>query len=133
MKSNKLTLANIGSGELMALADRELTKICENIADPAVKTEGIRTLTIKVKIKPDKKGQTAQMSYACTSALVPTDPGADTAFIAMDPESKIISLFEADVRQREMFTDPTISEIRPVSGQTSVPVPEPKVAPPMSN
>ena len=133
--AKKLTLATIGGGELVELANRELSKICENVADPAVKTEGVRTMTIKVKIKPDKKGQTAQLSYQVTSALVPTDPGADTAFIAMDPDSQTIALFEADVRQKEMFAkEPTVTEIKPV-GDTpkAADMPPVRTAPPLSN
>lgn len=107
-----LTLASLGGGELEVLVNREIRKVCENIADPAVKTEGSRTVTIKIKIKPDKKGQTADIAYFVESKLQPVDAGSARAYIAMDPESKAIALFGMDVRQAEMFTEPLVTEIR---------------------
>lgn len=112
MPQKPLTLASLGGGELEVLVNREVRKVCENIADPAVETEGTRTINIKIKIKPDKKGQTADITYSVDSKLQPVDAGSARAYIAMDPESKAIALFGIDVRQAEMFKEPLVTEIR---------------------
>lgn len=118
MPAKEVTLANLGGGELMELATRELRKICENIADPNIKTDAVRKMAINISIKPDKKGQTAEITYGLKSSLPGPDSSKTTAYIAMAPGSEEISLFGMDIRQNELFAEqkePTVTEIRPVA------------------
>jgi hypothetical protein len=131
----KLTLATIGDGGLVEDFDRELRALCENIADPNVKTDAVRTITVTLKVKPDAKGQTAGLSYSVKSSLPGADPGIQMAWIAMDEEKKNITLFHVDQRQEPLFKEPTVTEIKPIAGATpkvaEVP-PVAAVAPPMN-
>ena len=132
----KLTLATIGNGGLIEDFDRELRNLCENIADPNVKTDAVRTITVTVKVKPDKKGQTAGLSYSVKSTLPGADPGEQMTWIAMDEEKKNITLFHVDQRQDNLFKEPTVTEIKPVGGSAPAKVaemPAPSYAPPMTN
>ena len=90
----EITLANLGNGDLMECAAIELRKICDNIADPNVKTEAKRKLQINIEIKPDAKGQKAAISYGVKTTMPGPDAGQTVAYIAMGPGSKAISLFE---------------------------------------
>lgn len=140
MAAKEVTLANLGGGELMELATRELHKICDNIADPNVRTDAVRKLMISIAVKPDKKGQTAELTYALKSTMPGPDASKTTAYIAMAPGTNAISLFGMDVRQNELFSDPkepTVTEIKPVAPEVpkmADPVTTaPRCAPPMAN
>lgn len=93
---NEMTLANLGSGALMECATAELRKICDNIADPNIKTDAKRKLQINIVIKPDAKGQMASIAYEVKSSVPGPDAGKTMAYIAFTPETKAISLFEVE-------------------------------------
>lgn len=131
MAPKKLDLSNIGGGELMAVTDREILKLCENIADPNIKTEAVRKITITIAVKPDKKGQTAEIKYAVKSSLPGPDASTTTAYIAMAPGTTDITLFGMDVRQQDLFgekQESLVSEIKPTAA--AAPATQPKVAEP---
>jgi hypothetical protein len=116
MEPIKLGLDNIGRGELAGMVEREIRKVCENIADPAVETSGVRTITVKIKIKPDSKGQTAKIAYFANSALLPVDGGEETVYIGMGPDNQM-ALWSMDLRQGSLPLDrkePAVTEIKPV-------------------
>lgn len=113
----KLGLGNIGHGELAGMVEREIRKVCENIADPAVATAGVRSITVKIKVKPDGKGQTAKITYIASSSLQPVDSGEEVAYIGMGPDNEL-SLWSMDLRQQTLpleAKEPTMTEIKPVS------------------
>jgi hypothetical protein len=139
-KPTKIELANIGGGGLAAQVNRELANICENIADPNVKADSVRKLSIAIKIKPDKKRQTAAMSYSVRSQVPGADAGETTAWIAM--EAGEIGLFSVDTKQNEFpfqpsTAEPTVTEIKPISASQTAkaadPAPPAAYAPPLSN
>ena len=94
MSPTEITLANLGNGDLLECASQELRKICENIADPNVKTDAKRKLTIAIEIKPDTKGQMASIVYNVKSSMPGPDAGKAMAYIAMSKGSNTITLFE---------------------------------------
>lgn len=110
----ELNLANIGGGDLMECASHELRKICQNIADPNVKTSAKRKLNISIEIKPDETGQMAQIAYTVKSAMPGPDSGKTMAYIAVSPEGREISLFEVE-RHPNLFEEKPIPGIEPLS------------------
>ena len=92
----EMNLANLGNGSLIECASHELRKICANIADPNVKKDAKRKLQINVVIKPDIKGQMAQITFEVKSSMPGPDAGKAMAYIAFAPETKEISLFEVE-------------------------------------
>lgn len=137
--AKKLSLANLGGGELAAQVEKELSNICENIADPNIKADSVRTLNIQVKIKPDAKRQTAEVAYKVKASLPGMETSKTTAFIAMDAGE--LGLYGMDTRQGILplegeNPEPMTTEIRPVAQQAKVaePASSPAAyAPPMSN
>lgn len=122
MAPKRLTLASLGGGELELLVERELKKLCENIVDPNVKTEAVRKLTVVLSVKPDKKGQVADITYSVKSSLPGPDCSKTTAYIAMQPGTSEIALFGVDIRQADLFKKPedsVITTIHPVSSPTA--------------
>lgn len=106
----ELTLANIGHGDLMEAATIELRKIGENIANPNVKTDAKRKLTIEIAIEPDATGQLAKISYALKTTLPGPEAGKAVATIAMVPESKAISFFQLE--QKLPYEDTPLPALR---------------------
>lgn len=100
----EVTLANLAGGELLETATAELRKICENIADPNIKTDAKRKLAIVITIKPDEKGQTALVAYEVKTTMPGPDPGKTMAYIAAAPGSSAISLFEVE-RHAPLFPE----------------------------
>lgn len=92
----EMTLANLAGGALLECATVELRKICDNIADPNVKTAAKRKLRIDITIEPDERGQTASISYEVKTVMPGPDAGRTMAHVARDPETNAISLFEVE-------------------------------------
>lgn len=111
-KPLEINLANLAGGALMECATAELRKICENIQDPNVKSDAKRKLQIVVVIEPDEKRQMAKVTYEVKSAIPGPDSGKTMAYIAMDPDSRAISLFEVEGHP-SLFPEP-----EPVPGIT---------------
>ena len=59
----EITLANLGNGDLMECVGSELRKLCDNIADPNIKADAKRKLSITIEVKPDSKRSMAQITY----------------------------------------------------------------------
>lgn len=110
----EMTLANLGGGALMECATVELRKICDNIADPNVKTAAKRKLRIDITIEPDERGQTAQISYEVKTAMPGPDAGKTMAYIAFAPDTQAISLFEVESHPPLFEPQPPLSEVKPL-------------------
>lgn len=138
MQHKKLTLETVGGGELAAQVAKELQNICENIADPNIKADAVRALKIELKVKPDAKRQTAEISYKVRASLPGMETSKTTAFIAMDAGE--LGLYGIDTRQQDLFgerKEPMVTEIQPVSAQQQAKVADPAApaayAPPMQS
>ncbi len=103
--AKEITLANLDGGALLETATSEFHKICNNIADPNVRTDGVRKMVVTIEIRPDRKGQSADISYSVKTTLVGPDKAKTIAFIAMAPGSEHISLFGADTNQGDLFDE----------------------------
>jgi hypothetical protein len=113
----EMSLANLGGGALLECATVELRKICENIADPNIKTDSKRKLQINIVIKPDPRGQMAQITYEVKSTMPGPDAGKTVAYIAMAPETKAISLFEVEAHPPLFEEQPPLPELKPLARQ----------------
>lgn len=134
MKPDKLTIDNLGGGEFAAQIAKAFTKVGENIADPNIPTEGVRKIKAVIAIKPDKKGQAVQIMFKVSAELPGSEPGSAIAYLAMDTQTKEITLYNADIRQENLFAEPkesVMTEIKPINQPQKVaPAPLPaKLAP----
>jgi hypothetical protein len=114
---NEVTLANLGGGALMECATLELRKICDNIADPNIKTDAKRKLQINIVIKPDPKGQMAQITYEVKASMPGPDAGRTAAYIAFAPETKAISLFEVEAHPPLFEAEKPLAPIEPLAAK----------------
>ena len=110
----EMTLANLHGGALMECATVELRKICNNIADPNVKTAAKRKLRIDITIEPDERGQTATISYEVKTVMPGPDAGLTMAHIAFNPENEAISLFEVETHPPLFEPQPPLAAVPPL-------------------
>lgn len=94
----------------MEAATLELRKIGSDIANPNVKTESKRRLTIDITIEPDATGQLAKITYALKTTLPGPEAGKAVATIAMAPDSNAISFFQLE--QKLPFEDTPLPSLR---------------------
>lgn len=120
MKRQPLTLSTICGGMVEQVFNRELARVCENIADPSTKAEAARKVSVVITIKPNAKGTMAEVAYDVKSSMPGVETEKSAVYIAQDPESKNVSLFPIDLRQDELPLSPTVEEIRPISQGSSV-------------
>jgi len=110
----EITLANLGNGDLMACVCVELRKLCENIADPNIKADAKRKLSINIEVKPDEKRSMAQITYSVKTTMPGQDAGKTVAYIAMAPGASAIGLFEVE-SQPPLFEEESEPAVMPLA------------------
>ena len=68
-KDETVTLANLGGGAALELFNAELEKVLENITDPNTDPKAVRSITLKVTIKPDETRDLGDVGIQATSNL----------------------------------------------------------------
>ncbi|MHC1697750.1 MAG: hypothetical protein AB9919_06780 [Geobacteraceae bacterium] len=76
-----VSFANLGHGAAIERFDDEWSRLLSNLVDPNT-TEAARTITLKVKVKPNKERSCASVDVACVSTLAPTVPFSTQMFVA---------------------------------------------------
>lgn len=71
--SENLSIATIAGGAVIEALDHEFGRAFDNIVDPNTKPDGVRTLTLQVKIKPDKNRSKAVVSFIAKATLQPAE------------------------------------------------------------
>lgn len=94
-------LDTIGCGAALELFDIELGRVLENIADVNTEAEAKRTITLTVKIKPNKMREAGEIEIACESKLAPARPADAVLFFGKRGGRRIA--VEHDPRQMGMF------------------------------
>lgn len=80
----ELTPETIANGGLIERLNEEIQKAVANCLDPNTEAEKTRTVTLKVKIKPDAGRSFATMSVETSSALCPPAPLKTAIFMETD-------------------------------------------------
>ena len=68
----QIKLSELMDGGLQEKVDRELKQVIENILDPNTEATKVRTITIKLTIKPDEERKKCNMNGSVSSTLVGT-------------------------------------------------------------
>lgn len=107
MESNKeqISLANLKGGAALELFDFELQNVLENIIDPNTKAEEVRTVTLTVKIKPDKERNFGPIEIQAKAKLAPAAPVSTQAFFGKE-RGKVVA-HEYNPKQGDLFEKPT--------------------------
>ena len=92
----EVSLETIQNGAVVDMFNEELQKVMKNIADENTKPDAVRSITITVKIRPDKTRRSAATQVDCKITLSPVKPS--DGFISLN-QTKDGSL-EAYIRER---------------------------------
>lgn len=99
MPSNyqEVTLESLNNGQLVALFDRELAKVLENIADDNTDAKATRSIVLTVKIKPDETREQVTVEVDGKAKLAGVKPSKSFALLSYD--GKKVRAYQSDHRQ----------------------------------
>lgn len=91
----KLTLATLCGGAVQELTDRAMKKVADNILDPNTSPDAARTITIKIKFKPNKDdNEDVSVTAEVTAGLAPELGVGAQMFMSKDLRTGAISVTE---------------------------------------
>lgn len=93
-EENLVSLSNLARGAVVERFDDELRRCLENIQDPNT-TLAVRTITLKVKIKPDQNRDFGGVGVTCSSTLAPACPVETKISIGKDKSGAIATEFDS--------------------------------------
>lgn len=84
MASN-VELGTLGFGAAAELFQAELERVIVNILDPNTRADAQRSITLRVKIKPDKKSRAmCALAIECSSTLADAQPFESHLFVGVE-------------------------------------------------
>ena len=102
-EQEQVSLENLDGGSAIERFNYELQKVIENIHDPNTIPEATRTVSLKVKIKPDKEDRGfAVVGIHVDSSLAPLKPRT-TSFYTGLKDGEYVA-FEYNPQQQRLFT-----------------------------
>jgi len=86
MEHHVVNLETLNSGAVIDLFEEEFGKLLKNVADNNTEPTKVRSVTIKVSIKPSKDRSRAETLVAVTSTLAPLKPNESSIVFSSDGE-----------------------------------------------
>lgn len=74
----------------------EFARLLRNVNDPNTEPTAVRSLTVTIKIKPDKSRVTAQFECSVKSTVAPRRAAETTVFIESDDNGNVIVTEKTD-------------------------------------
>lgn len=106
-RHERVNLETLGHGAATELFEAELNAVIANILDPNTKADAVRTITLKLKVKPDKKARTmCSAEISCESKLAASMPFETTMFVGMEHGEAVAT--EYNPSQGRLFEEPAI-------------------------
>lgn len=97
-----INIGNLCKGAIIDAFEKELQKCLDNIYDLDTPATTIRTITLKVKLKPDEARIKIQSEFSCDSSLAQPFPVTDVFFVGKDGETGKLYGLTSDPRQRSI-------------------------------
>ena len=95
-----VTIETLNSGAIGELFSEEFAKILANIGDPNTSAQAERSVTITVKVKPNKDRQTAQTAIEVSSKIAKIRPSESFALLSFDGDR--VSAYATDPKQLDL-------------------------------
>lgn len=108
----KVTLENLGHGAAAELFQAELNNVIFNILDPNTKPDALRSVTLKLKVKPSKERAMCAVEISCESRVAPSQPFESTLFVGIERGEATATEYNPN-QQRIPFPEP-IQEEKPL-------------------
>lgn len=111
-----VSLDSLANGSAVDLFNTELSKVLENILDPNTKADAVRSVTLKVEIKPSESRSVGDVGISVTSKLAPPKSAKATLYFGTK-QGKAVAV-ERDPNQMS-FDD--VKTENPGAGEQPVP------------
>ena len=85
-----ITLATLLGGAIIEAVDHEIGNVLSNIQDPNTSSGAARTVTLSLKIKPNKERNIAQVTFQAASKLAPAEALETSILIDRDKSGKAV-------------------------------------------
>lgn len=99
----KVSLANLASGAAIELADAELTRIYDNIADENTKCKVARKMVLEVTIIPTDDRSIGMVSIKASSKLAAMDPRGSAIEFVQEGRKQVA--YQRSAKQQELPFD----------------------------
>ncbi len=100
-----INIGNLCDGKIIDAFETELGKCIANIFDLGVPPTAARTITLKVRMKPDEARVKIHAEFTCESSLAQPHPVTDVFFVGKDRETGAVYGLTSDPRQRSIVFD----------------------------
>lgn len=101
-RTEMVTLENLGGGAAAEMFSDSLEKLVENVVNPNTKPDAVRSITLKMKVKPGKKDRSlCTIELSCEEKLAAVMPFETAMFVGM--QNGVVSATEYAPQQGELF------------------------------
>jgi hypothetical protein len=102
-QQQNVTLENLGHGAAAEMFQKELENVIANIVDPNTKPDAVRTITLKMKVKPGKDRGLCSVEIACDCKVASVQPFETAMYVGM--EHGVAAATEYAPQQANLFPD----------------------------
>ena len=89
-EKDQISLKSIYGGAIVEAVDHELQNVLANISDVNTSPGQTREVTLKIKIKPNKERNIAQLTFQASSKLAPAEALETSILIDRDKSGKAV-------------------------------------------
>jgi hypothetical protein len=116
-----INIGNLCKGKIIEAFETELQKCLNNIFDLETSATASRTISLKVKLKPDDARIKIHSTFTCDSSLAAPREVTDVFFVGKDGETGKLYGLVSDPRQASIvFTPPKPKEApKPIEFKTA--------------
>lgn len=104
-----LNIGSIARGALLELFESCAAKVAQNISDTSTPAETARTITMKLKFKPDGDRRAIKITTSASCGLAAIAEHTSRAYLGKDGEGHVY-LFDQDPRQDVLFEPPPVDQ-----------------------
>ena len=108
-----INIGNVCDGAAVDAFEKKLAEVLRNICDLGTPATAVRTITLKVRLKPREDRVQINTEFTCEAKLASFEPKTSRIFVAADKEGNLYGLSE-DPRQIALFQPPKPREAPPV-------------------
>lgn len=106
-----VSLADLAEGSIIEKANDAIAEVARNILDPNTEPDSMRSVTIKLKIKPSKSRDIAAITVGVETKLAQARPAESMLFLSQTSRGEIV-VSERDTKQTDLFTQEKEEEDR---------------------
>ncbi|MGR6765379.1 hypothetical protein ACU1JV_26785 [Paenibacillus sp. T2-29] len=88
---NRVELSGLVRGGVQEKFEKEWDRVMENIDDPNTSATAVRSITIKVNLKPDAKRKTINSAVEVKSTIAPDNPLDTTFIMGTDKDGNVVA------------------------------------------